>query len=146
LDDWLEKRLNGPISIEGLDLLRQQELSRLTRSFLARLINDMGLQSEEVLTQARRFFPNFRDEGEEILDLQTITGDQIDDTTRGYFISLMFDCAMADADARDEIMLASAKIANSIGASSLFVAALKRDLKWTKAATDKLLAKTAKAA
>jgi Peptidase family M48 len=145
LDDWIEKRICGPISIEALDLLRQQELGRLTRSFLAKLVADMGIQSAEVLTQVRRFFPNFQ-EGEDALDLQSISGERIDDATRGYFISLMFDCAMADADARDEIMLTCAKAAKSIGADELFVAALKRDLKWTKAAADKLLTKAAKAA
>jgi hypothetical protein len=145
LDDWIEKRICGPISIEALDLLRQQELGRLTRSFLAKLVADMGIQSDEVLTQVRRFFPNFQ-EGEDALDLQSISGERIDDATRGYFISLMFDCAMADADARDEIMLTCAKAAKSIGADELFVAALKRDLKWTKAAADKLLTKAAKAA
>jgi hypothetical protein len=145
LDDWIEQRLCGPISIEALDLSRQQELERLTRSFLARLLIDIGIESEEVLTQIRRFFPSFRhDEG--ALDLQSISGDKIDEATRAYFISLMFDCAMADADARDEIMLASAKAARSIGASDLFIAALKRDLKWTKTATDKLLAQAEKAA
>jgi hypothetical protein len=145
LDEWIEKRICGPVSIESLDLLRQQELGRLTRSFLARLVTDMGIQSEEVLTQVRRFFPSFH-EGEEALDLQSISGDRIDDATRGYFISLMFDCAMADPDARDEIMLTCAKAAKSIGADDMFIAALKRDLKWSKAAADKLLSQAAKAA
>jgi hypothetical protein len=144
-DDWINHRLCGPISIEALDLLRQNELSNLTRSFFVRLMKDMGIQSEEVSSQILRYFPNMKD-GENALDLAKISGDQIDDATRNYFIALMFDCAMADPDARDELMLVAAKTAKSIKAGELFVAALKRDLKWTKAAADKLIAQAAKAA
>jgi hypothetical protein len=144
-DDWISQRLCGPISIEALDLLRQNELSDLTRSFFVRLLADMGIQSDEVSTQISRYFPNLR-EGETALDLATISGNQIDDATRNYFIALMFDCVMAAPDARDELMLVAAKTAKSIGAGELFVAALKRDLKWTKAAADKLVAQAAKAA
>lgn len=144
-EDWIEKRLCGPISIEALDLLRQRELSQLTRGFFARFQADIGIQSDEVATQIRRYFPQGR-ENEIAWDFAAITGDRIDDATRSYFISLMFDCAMADPDARDEIMLTAAKTAKSIGAGELFVAALKRDLKWTKAAADRLLAQAAKAA
>ncbi len=143
--DWINQRLCGPISIEALDLLRQSELSELTRKFFVRLQADIGIQSGEVSTQIRQYFPDLR-EGEEPLDLATITGAQIDDATRIYFIALMFDCVMADPDARDELMLVAAKTAKSIGAGELFVAALKRDLKWTKAAADKLIAQAAKAA
>ncbi len=141
----MEKRLCRPISIESLDLLRQNELSKLTRSFFARFLAEMQIQSEEVATQIRRYFPQIHD-AEEALNLDKITGEKIDDATRSYFISLMFDCAMADADARDEIMLVAAKTAKSIGAGELFAAALKRDLKWTKTATEKLVAQAVKAA
>jgi hypothetical protein len=90
----------------------------------------------------KRYFPDFDEQGE-ALDLEAIGPDRIDDSTRGYFIALMFDCAMADPDARDEIMLAAAKVARSIGAEQLLGAALKRDLRWTKTAVDRLIAKAA---
>ena len=125
--------------------MRQAELSALTRRFFVRFLADLGVPSDEVATQIRRYFPDVR-EGDEALDLAAIANDQIDDATRSYFISLMFDCAMADPDAKDEIMLVAAKTAKSIGAGDLFVAALKRDLKWTKAAADKLVTQAAKAA
>ncbi|RYS38898.1 hypothetical protein, partial [Staphylococcus pseudintermedius] len=89
-DDWIEKRLCGPISIESLDLLRQAELSALTRRFFVRFLSDLGVPSDEVATQIRRYFPDVR-ESDEALDLAAIAYDQIDDATRSYFISLMFD-------------------------------------------------------
>lgn len=145
VEEWIAQRLCGPISIESLDLLRQSELTKLTRGFFVRLLREVDVQSEEVLTQIRRYFPRLTD-SEQPLDLDAIGEGKIDDATRRYFIALMFDCAMADPDARETVMLANAKIAKTIGASDLFAAALKRDLKWTKAATDKLFASAAKAA
>jgi hypothetical protein len=145
LEVWLETRLLGPLSIEALDLLRQQELTRLTKGFFARFLGQVEGPREEILTQVRRFFPKFQS-GEEPLDYQKIGAARIDDPTRNYFIALMFDCAMADPDARDRVMLAAAKTAEVIGATDLFKAALKRDLSWTKQMTDRLIAQAAKTA
>lgn len=58
----------------------------------------------------------------------------------------MFDLAMADPDAMDASMLAAAKIAAEIAATERLGAALRRDLKWTKARADRLMAQAAKAA
>lgn len=145
VDGWVDQRIRGPISIESLDMLRQEELTKLTRSFFARFAAEVGMQSEAVLTQMRRYFPQLIETDTKI-DLDEIGPEKIDDPTRSYFIALMFDCAMADPEVRDEVMLAAAKTARSMGAESLFAAALKRDLKWTKAATDKLISNAAKAA
>ncbi len=145
IDDWIDRRLFGPISIEALDLLRQRELTRLTRGFLARFVRQDGDVDDAVLTQVRRYFPGFVT-GEEQLNLDRLAPDKIDDATRDYLIALMFDCAMADPDLSDEVMTLAAKAAQSIGASDQLKAALKRDLRWTKKATDSLFARAAKAA
>jgi hypothetical protein len=144
-DDWINSRIRGPLSIETLDVLRQDELSSLTRGFFARVIKEAGFESEEALTQIRRFFPDFQSQ-EVPIEIEQIAKDKIDEATRSYFVALMFDCAMSDPDTRDELMLAAAKIARAMGAEDVLVTALKRDLKWPKAATDKLLVKAAKAA
>jgi len=145
LEAWLEKRLLGPLSIEELDLLRQPELTLLTRRFFDRFLDQVEGTNEEVLIQVRRFFPEFQS-GKEPLDYQEIGVARIDDRTRNYFIALMFDCAMANPDTRDHVMLAAARTAEAIGATDLFKAALKRDLSWTKQKIDRLIAQAAKAA
>jgi len=146
LSEWLDRQMHGPISIEALDLLRQSQLTAITRSFLARFLADMDAPSEEVTTQLRSFFPDFDKEEETPLNLVEIGAERIDDATRDYFIALMFDLAMADVDAIDTSMLNAAKIAAEIGATEQLTAALRRDLKWTKARSDKLVAQAAKAA
>lgn len=145
LADWLDRRIRGPLSIESLDLAGQRELAGLTRRFFARFLKQMDEQSEAVLTQVRGYFPDFQP-GEDALDYARIGADRIDDPTRGYFIALMFDCAMADPDARDTVMQAAAKAAGEIGATEPFKAALRRDLKWNKRDIDRLVAQAAKAA
>lgn len=145
LDDWMGRRIRGNLSIEALDILRQRELTRLTRRFFARFLSQIEVQSDGVLTQVRGYFPDFQP-GEDAIDYAAIGPEKIDDPTRDYFIALMFDCAMADPDSRDEVMQAAAKSAEAIGATDLLKAALRRDLKWTKRDIDKLVAQAAKAA
>lgn len=145
LDAWIDRRMRGPLSIEALDLLRQEELTDLTRGFLGWFVGQIEAPGEEVLTQVKQYFPDFI-LGETPLDLDRISAERIDDATREYFIALMFDCALSDPDGSDEVMTLAAKTAETIGASDQLKAALKRDLKWTKKATDKLFARVAKAA
>lgn len=145
LEDWLVQRIHGPLSIEALDLLRQQELTAMTRAFFARFLAHLVTPADEVMTQIKAYFPDFQTE-EEPLDLSKIAAERIDDPTRDYFVSLMFDCAMADPDSRDDVMLAAARSAEAIGAGERFKAALRRDLKWTKRDSDKLMTQAAKAA
>jgi hypothetical protein len=146
LDQWLQKHLHGPLSLEALDLLGQSKLTQMTRAFLARFMAEIDEQSDEITTQLRAVFPDFGRQEEPQLDLADIDVERIDDATRDYFVALMFDLAMADADATDTLMLAAAKISAEIGATERLTGALRRDLKWTKARTDKLVAEAAKAA
>ena len=146
LANWLEKHLRGPLSIEALDLPGQSKLAQMTRAFLARFISELDESSEELTTQLRAIFPDFGRQEEVPLDLAEIGLDRIDDATRDYFIALMFDLAMADADATETTMIAAAKIAAEIGATERLTGALRRDLKWTKVRSDRLVAQAAKAA
>lgn len=144
-DAWIDDKLRGKLSLEGLDLLGQRELARLTRAFLADFLIRLPMASEQAAAQARRFFPDLG-EGETPLDPAALEPDRIDGSTRDYLIALMFDLAMADADLRDEILQVAAARARDMDAAERFAAALKRDLKWTKTAADRLVAKSAKAA
>jgi hypothetical protein len=144
-ETWVDEKLRGPLSIESLDLLRQQDLADFTGHFLARFIKNLKGDSEEIVTLARRFFPDFNLDIA-VKDFEFPTKEKLDDSTRNYLVAVMFDCAMVDPDMRDTVMLEAAKMAKSLHATEQFAAALKRDLKWTKSATDKLMVKAGKAA
>lgn len=145
VEDWIEKRLHGPLSIEALDLLRQRALTQTTRAFLGHFISPDGDPDSPVLTQVRRYFPDFAPAAEKF-DLDSIGPEKIDDATRDYFIALMFDCAMADPDLTDGMMPMVAQVAQAMGAEDRLKAALKRDLKWTRSRIDGLFKRAAKAA
>jgi hypothetical protein len=144
-DAWLQKHLHGPLSIEALDLLGQTRLTQMTRAFFARFITEIDDPSDEITTQLRAVFADFGRQEEPVLDLAEIGVERIDDATRDYFVALMFDVAMADPDATDAVMLAAAKTAAEIGATERLTGALRRDLKWTKGRSDRLVAQAAKA-
>lgn len=79
---WLETQLQGPLSIEALDLLGQSRLTKMTRGFLARFMADLAHSSDEIDTQLRAVFPDFGRGAETPLDLAEIAGERIDDATR----------------------------------------------------------------
>jgi hypothetical protein len=138
LEAWLESRIRGRLSIAALDLPGQRELMRLTRAFFAYFLADPSLRSDEVLTQVRRFFPDWS-EAEDAEPAKALSPDKLDDSTREYLIALMFDCAMADREASHDLLAAAARTASVFGGLDQFRTGLKRDLKMTKVAIDKLV-------
>lgn len=144
LSAWIDQRLRGPISLERLDLLRQAELARLTRGFLARFASLPEDTGQSVLAMARGFFPGFSAD-EPPVELGLLAPDRIDASTRDYLIALLFDCAMVDPDLTETVLLRGARLAGTIGAEEAFRTALKRDLKWSKRTIDSLMARAAKA-
>jgi hypothetical protein len=145
IEAWIDQRIRGKMSVATLDLLRQHELTAITRGFLARLLTEPAAAGEAVAAQVRRFFPDWGP-GEAPADDAALAGDLIDESVRSYMIALSFDLAMADPDSRDEMLLAGARIAKGFGGLELYISALKRDLKMTRQAVAKLLAPLDKAA
>lgn len=126
LDDWLRKRLQGPLSMAKLDLVDQQELQALTRRFMARFLEAEPLRSDLVLSLVRRYFPDWT-AAEPRAELAVITPDAADDSVRDYLGFVMLDLALADPDLRDEALLEAARTARTLGRSDAFLECLKRE-------------------
>lgn len=146
LDEWLTERVCGPLSFAALDLPRQKRLLRLTRSFFAYFLSDPALRSEEVLTQVRRFFPDWTEAEDAAPARAFCTVAPLEASTADYLIALMFDCATADPDARETLLLAAARTARDFGGLEPLKTALKRDLKFSRSDITKLVAQLGKAA
>jgi hypothetical protein len=136
---WIEKRIRGPLSVGALDLPRQIEATAVTRRFLSRLAADPAADSEATANLIHRFFPDWRP-GEEAIDDAALAGDRIDGSFRDYLVSLSLDIALADPDSRDAMLTAGARLASLYDGAEPFKAALKRDLKFTKGAIDRVFA------
>jgi len=138
-DAWIEKRIRGPLSVAALDLPRQDEAMAVTRAFLTRLAADPAADAEASANLIHRFFPDWHS-GEPAIEDATLAGDQIDGPFRDYLVSLSLDIALADPDSRDAMLTAGARLASVYQGVDAFRAALKRDLKFTKAAIDRIFA------
>ena len=139
VDAWIDRRIRGPMVLGALDLPRQRELTALTRGFLARLLARSKVESEAVMSQVRRMFPDWTEHEPPAPD-DAFAPDRIDDSVRNYLAALTFDVAFADPELRDELLLAGARLANELGAAPTYRAALKRDLRMSRQAIERLLA------
>jgi hypothetical protein len=145
LDAWIDKKIRGPLSIAALDLPRQYEAMTITRGFLTRLAADPAADPEATENLMRRYFPDWHP-GEPMIDEAVLAGERIDGSFRDYLVSLSIDVAMAEPDGRDIMLTAGARLAASYDGAEAYKAALKRDLKFTKAAIDKIFAPLKKGA
>lgn len=126
LDDWLRRRLRGPLSMAKLDLLDQAELETLTRRFIARFVADEAMRGDLVMSQVKRYFPNWSGAEPEV-DLDAITAEMADDSVRDYLGFVMLDLALVDADLRDHALVEAARAARALGRLDAFLGALKRE-------------------
>jgi peptidase M48-like protein len=141
LNSWIDARLRGPLSLATLDLPRQHELTAITRKFFVGLLSDKELRSEAAVTQIKRFLPDWDANGPRLEDGE-LSADRADASIRDYLVALTCDIAMADRDIRDEVLVAGARMMRRFDAMVNFRDGLKRNLKMTKQAIDKIVART----
>lgn len=138
-DAWIERRIRGPLSVAALDLPRQHDATAITRRFLTRLATDPVADAEASANLLHRFFPDWQP-GEPAIEDSALSGGRIDGSFRDYLVALSLDVAMADPDSRDAMLTAGARLSSIYDGTEAFKAALKRDLKFTKTAIDRVFA------
>lgn len=139
LEPWIEKRVRGPLSVAALDMARQREATAITRGFLTLLASDPSADTESAGNLVRRYFPDWTPDEPPIEDA-ALAEDRFDGSFRDYLVSLSLDLAMADPDGRDALLTSGARLASAYNGTEPFKAALKRDLKFSKAAIDRIFA------
>lgn len=144
-ETWIDRRIRGPLSLAALDLPRQYEATAITRGFLTRLATHPAAD-DAATTLVRRYFPDW-EPGEEAVSDTLISADRLDGSFRDFLVSLSLDVAMADPDpeGRNTMLTVGAEIASLYDGVDAFKAALKRDLKLTRPAIDRIFAKLKKA-
>lgn len=124
----LARRLDGPRSLEALDLLDQVELTDETRRLLASFLRLPGLRTEAVLAQARQFFAD--------LDLDragATAGGDLSESVARYFGFVLLDLATADPDLADEALAAALACADEGGFGASFEKLARKELRLTAA-------------
>jgi hypothetical protein len=123
--------VQGPTSLDGLDLLDQLEVTRHTRSLLGRILSAPWFRSDAVLAHARAFFP---DDDPAAFETATPEAAKLHPSIIGYLAYVLLDFAVVD-EALGEVALAHAWTqADSLGFADEFEKVAREELKMTKRA------------
>jgi Peptidase family M48 len=143
IDDWINQRLLGPLSLTSLDVTRQIEATELTKRYFRFLLASQTLRTDAALTQIRSIFTDWQIEGASLSrdDFKSLKTDQ---SFREYFSALTFDVAMCDMEIKDEILETGANAAAYLDGLDEYKAAMRRDLKLSRQVVDRLTASAAK--
>jgi len=135
-DAWLAATLEGPLSLDALDLLAQQRLVALTRRVLSQLLRPRYLRSEGMLAHARRFFADFAPA--EALDAGLDTDVLSAPGSHDYIAYLLLDFSVADRELDDVPLAAALELARRFGIAETFERLACKDLTIPKRQFNKL--------
>jgi len=137
-DPWLTDTLEGPLSLDTLDLLGQLRLTELTQRVLAQLLQPGFMHSEGLLAHARRFFPDFKPDATRDasvpISISAATG------THDYMAALLMDFAVADRELDDVPLAAALETAHWLGVADAFERLALKDLRLPKRQFNKIKA------
>lgn len=135
-NEKLIRLVEGDQILEQLDLLDQNKLSNLTRDVISIFLKFPWRDKETLVAHAQGFFVNI----EAILKTNKATEYSIDDAIKSlpkslkeFFAYVLIDFATIDSDLEDRPLIEAAHFADRLGLSDAFNAALKQDLKLSKA-------------
>lgn len=129
--------IEGPPSLEELDLLGQEKVSGLTRRLIATYLRPSWLQTDPTLAHARLFFDDFtpRSTTDPVLpdDLHGA-----DAKLRDYYCYVLLDFAVADRDLEDAPLAAALLLSDELGLGERFRQIAAKELNLRKKQLDAL--------
>lgn len=137
MDDWLQRRIRGPLDLARLDLTAQARLVQITRDLLSHYFAEPTLRVERLLTQAREFFPDWSHE-QARAPLPDLGPAVIGDSVRDYLHSVLLDLALVDAELREPALRRALKVADELDSRAAFLKTLVRDAGLSKRELDRL--------
>jgi Zn-dependent protease with chaperone function len=140
---WVEKgdeatpaisaMLEGPLTLDGLDLLGQKRLAGSTRRLVDQLLAPQWFQSERVLAHARSFFEDYSwpqpapADGSLAADLATR-----DKALQDYYCYLLLDFATVDRDLEELPLAAALMLSRRLALAERFKEIVLKEMKLTK--------------
>jgi hypothetical protein len=130
-EETVAAMVQGPTSLDTLDLLDQHDLTQHTRSLLSRVLEPAWFRSDPVLAHARAFFP---DEDPTAFEPAPLEKSQLHASVIDYFSYVLLDFAVVD-ETLGEVALAHAwTLADTVGFADTFQKVAREELKMTKRA------------
>jgi Zn-dependent protease with chaperone function len=135
--------IEGPLSLDQLDLLGQIRLSALTRRLIAALLRHRWLRTEPVLAHARLFFEDFRPAAGPDPGLRDALQSG-EEKLRDYFSYVLLDFAVADRDLEEAPLAAALLLGDELGLGERFRQIAGKELGLRKKSLDSLEARAKK--
>jgi Zn-dependent protease with chaperone function len=132
-EEAIRKLLHGSVALGELDLLGQQQVERLTRRLVDRLLVPDWFHTDPVLAHARLFFdeyvpPDARHKDEKLAgDLKTD-----DEQLQDYYCYVLLDFVSADSTLDEHPLAAAVLVTRELGLEDRFVAIAVKELKLRK--------------
>lgn len=116
--------VEGPRTVEALDLLEQRELTSLTREVIRAIVAPEVMRTECVMTHARRFFPD-----ETFAAGSPPVALQLEPSIAEYFAYVLLDFAVIDPDLEDEGLAWMTRAARELGLRDAFQKVARKELR-----------------
>jgi hypothetical protein len=109
VEQTIRRMIEGPLSLEQIDLPGQQRLTAVTRQLINEILEPLWMRTELALSHARLFFPDIQrpsstspatHNGTPLFNIATIISDG-DETVTRYFSSVLLDFVTADRDIQE---------------------------------------------
>lgn len=129
-DGAIERMIRGPLGLNNLDLIGQQDVAGLTRSVVDELISPKWFQTDAVLAHARMLFETYDGpgvKGREGSGLAEVVRD-CDPQLRDYFCYLILDFVSADRDLEDAPRAAGLLFSDRYGFGDRFGEVMSKEL------------------
>jgi hypothetical protein len=141
----VERRVEGPVELDALDLVQQRALTRTTRRLVEAILAPAALRTEATLAHARRFFPDFPPSppsasasSHAVADEPPLDFADASESVGEYVAYVLLDFAMADHEIDDVALAHAASLATTLGIKAAFRKIAKKELKLSVAALAEL--------
>jgi len=140
VDELLEAFVEGPLELKQLDLLRQAKMTTLTERFLQAFLSTKWLQTDLLLSHARRFGESFRVQNLSDTDVTQLQREleQCDTELRNYFCYVLLDLVTFDPQLEEAPLAAAFAFTEKTGLKAEFRSIAEKELKLGKRAFQKV--------
>ena len=128
--------IEGPRSLEELDLLGQQDVSDITRRLIGTFLRYPWLHTDSVLAHARLFFEDFQPSTADRIAAADLAGKS--EKLRDYYCYVLLDFATADRDLEEAPLAAALLLSDELGLGDRFLQLAAKELNLRKKQMQKL--------
>lgn len=132
----IERMIQGPLSLDRLDLLAQERARTRTRCFLQTLLAPAWFRTEPVMAHARRFFADWQPKAS-MADAPELLA-EADASWHDYLCYLMLDFVTVDRDLGEVPLAHAMRVARRLGLEEKLDAIVQRELGLSKKALTRI--------